>query len=219
MIAVPAGNFWMGCAARGSCEPDEYPRRDVNLSAFRIDRTEVTQGAFNRCVQSGRCPQPICDWAPSVNFVYPVTCADWNDAKAYCDWAGKRLPTEAEGENAARGTDSRIYPWGDDAPNVRPSRAAPTTRSPRGGEDRASGVRPYGARDMAGNVWEWVSDWYGPYDPSDVSDPRGPLVGKYRVQRGGSWDTFADGVRAGFRLGAVVSDRHEHLGVRCVWSR
>ncbi|MBI3805735.1 MAG: SUMF1/EgtB/PvdO family nonheme iron enzyme [Nitrospirae bacterium] len=166
---------------------DEHPRQKLSLPGFHIDRQEVTQGEYARFVQAADHPPPD-DW-PGGRFErekerHPVTHVDWYDANDYCRWAGKRLPTEAEWEKAARGTDGRRYPWGE---SFDPSRAnlsagpdANQTARPVG--SFPSGKSPYGIDDLIGNVWEWTDSWYLPYPGSTL---KGKDFGmKSRVVRG-----------------------------------
>jgi serine/threonine-protein kinase len=259
MVYVPAGIFWMGSTsaevedAAAACVSDggseipcrrgygaEGPRHEIYLGAFWIDRTEVTNAQYRTCVEAGVCEEPtVCDWgAPTYTegskADHPVVCVDWNDARTYCQWAGKRLPTEAEWEKAARGTDEFIYPWGDtfDGRLVNSCDIncefverknedwddGYTDTAPVG--SYADGASPYGAWDMAGNVWEWVSDWYDGsyYALSPNSNPPGPDTGTFKVARGGSWYDPWYHARAATRRGHDLSDRGSIFGIRCVAS-
>lgn len=186
MVAVPAGAFTMGC---DNCDSDESPAHAITLSAFDIDVTEVTQSAYDACVTANACTVPSSNYDPAATPMHPVVNVTWMQAVEYCDWQGKRLPTEAEWEKAARGTDARRFPWGnnaiDDCTHAYTSACA-GTRFPVG--QLALGASPYGALDMAGNVWEWVADYYAAdtYQNHDANDPQGPNMGTDRVYRGGS---------------------------------
>ena len=220
MCLIPAGSFWMGCneSVDTQCGSDEKPYHEVMLSGYYIDRTEVTQSEFKKCVDAGECGTPDCGWDPTGDPDKPVVCVDWNDATAYCTWAGKRLPTEAEWEKAARGTDGRKYPWGNETAtcdyavmSVCPGDAMDVcSKSP-------AGDSPYGLCDMAGNVWEWVSDWYdsGYYTYSPALNPTGPVSGSYRVIRGGSFDFNSGSLRASNRYDGSPSVGYGVLGFRC----
>ncbi len=184
----------------------------------------MTQGAYKKCVDAGMCGVPGCDWYPSGTPNRPVVCVDWNDAIAYCTWAGKRLPTEAEWEKAARGTDGRKYPWGNQTATCEyaviydgsdygcgtGSTWDVCSKSP-------AGDSPYGLCDMAGNVWEWVSDWYGSdyYSNSPASNPTGPVSGSGRVVRGGGFYFNVDNLRASSRNDVIPSFVNVNLGFRC----
>lgn len=220
-VYVSSGSFEMGSAA-GVGSPDEHPQRNVTLSAFCIDRDEVTIEAYLRCVSSGACSQ-VAGLPPSPSL--PVTNIDWNQADAFCRWVGGRLPTEAEWEFAARGTDGRAYPWGD-TPPVGCTQAdwTPTEEScngvgpsPVGG--RAAGSSPFGLRDLAGNVWEWTADWYSrTYPAAPESDPTGPPQGSARVTRGGGWNNDQpERLRSTFREGQHPAFHDFELGARCVY--
>jgi formylglycine-generating enzyme required for sulfatase activity len=170
-------------------DPDEKPQHKVYLDAFWIDRTEVTSAQYKKCVQDGKCKAPSHANDSSLNGDnQPVVGVDWNDAKTYCEWAGRQLPTEAQWEKAARGTDGRIYPWGNTAPDSNrlnfSSQIGKTTEVGK----YPAGASYYSAYDMAGNVWEWVADWYDDkyYDSSAAKspNPQGPASGQYRVLQG-----------------------------------
>jgi formylglycine-generating enzyme required for sulfatase activity len=199
MVEIPAGKFMMGCnsAVDTECYSDESPYHEVNLSAFKIDKYEVTAGQYKACVDAGKCMAAdtggSCNYGSSGRDLHPINCVDWTQANAYCQWAGKRLPTEAEWEKAARGTDGRKYPWGNtgldcDHAVMSVSPCSNSSTQPVG--SKPLGASPYGAEDMIGNVWEWASDWYSSsyYSSSPANDPQGPASGTYRVVRGGSWN-------------------------------
>jgi len=232
MVLVPSGSFQMGCASGDSkCKDDEKPRHEVALDAFYIDTTEVTVAAYRSCNSAGECTTPAtdsryCNWGKSGRDRHPINCVDHGQATAYCGWKNKRLPTEAEWEKAARGTDGRIYPWGNQSPSC--SLAIMKNSSNYGcGEVRTwpvgskpAGKSPYGALDMSGNVWEWVSDWYDKsyYASSSRSNPSGPSGGSSRVFRGGSWyddDGSNDYLRASTRRGFAPDFRYNSVGFRC----
>jgi len=218
MAQVPAGPFLRGSRA-GEGEPDERPRRRIHLDAFLVDRTEVTVEQYRRCVEAGQCTSPAggpgCNWARGERSSHPVNCVDWSQAVAHCAWAGKRLPTEAEWEKAARGTTGATYPWGEAAPGCRLAvmgGCGASGTSPAGSREPCDGVH-----DMAGNVWEWVSDRYqqGHYRIGPNRDPGGPTTGESRVARGGGWQDDARDLRAARRDHALPHYQHVDLGFRC----
>ena len=223
IVRVPAGEFLMG-SPPGEGFDDQHPQHTVYVSEFWIDKTEVTNAQYRKCVEAGTCRAPTtCDageptYSDSSKADHPVVCVSWQDAKTYCEWAGKRLPTEAEWEKAARGTDGRKYPWGKgwDASKVNSWEAGPSDTTAVG--SYPAGASPYGALDMTGNVCERCQDWYGKnyYASSPLRDPQGSTSGEYRVVRGGSWiDTVGD-MPAAERVRLSPGLRGEFIGFRCV---
>lgn len=215
MVLVPAGEFWMGS---GDGVSHEKPRHRVYLDAFHIDKYEVTNTLYQRFISATghREPRHMSD-SKWNNPQQPVVGVSWHDAEAYCRWAGKRLPTEAEWEKAARGTDERRYPWGNEWDKKRANgsesgigRTTPVGQYP-------GGVSPYGAEDMAGNVWEWVADWYDAdyYQRSPERNPRGPELGSGKVVRGGSWYYQPLNLRLSLRNHHSPDNRFDDLGFRC----
>ena len=225
MKLVAAGSFWMGCntTVDSECQSDESPYHQVTLSGYYMDKTEVTQAEYKKCVDAGECDTPSCDWDPTGTPNRPVVCVTWSQAGEYCVWAGKRLPTEAEWEKAARGTDGRKYPWGNEtatcdyAVMYDGSNGCGTGSTWDVCGKSPAGDSPYGLCDMAGNVWEWVSDWWdsGYYANSPASNPTGPVSGSNRVIRGGSFHSNYDYLRASIRLIYYPSGAYYALGFRC----
>jgi serine/threonine-protein kinase len=222
MIYVPAGEFSMGSPV-GTV--DEQPLHTVYLDAYWIDQTEVTNAMYSLCVQAGVCLQPYITNSNThygyyffTQFAnYPVIALKWSSAEAYCTWAGRRLVTEAEWEKAARGTDGRTYPWGNDLPNDR----LLNFNNPVGDTTNVGsyplGASPYGVLDMAGNLKEWVADWYemSYYGSSPSSNPTGPATGQYKVLRGGSWYSNEYLVRSSDRHWIEPDTREITIGFRC----
>ena len=232
-VYVPAGEFTMGA---GDGDADEQPVHRVHLDDFWIMRTEVTNAQYDRCVRVGVCTAPSNSVWRDVRFAdHPVTDVSWDQASVYAQWVGGSLPTEAQWEKAARGTDLRIFPWGDEFDGSRLNFCDANCEHDHKDEtyddgyahtapvgSYASGASPYGALDMAGNVWEWVADWYGSsyYSVSPVENPQGPESGWSRVLRGGSWDNYVVGVRSAYRVNLDGPGRwYGNYGFRCVRSQ
>jgi formylglycine-generating enzyme required for sulfatase activity len=212
-VAVPAGTFPMGV---DSPQPgDDTPQHLVYLPAYWIDRLEVTNAHYRQCVEAGACAEPenLRYYQDPRYAEHPVVYVTWNDAQAYCAWRGGRLPSEAEWEKAARGPQGWEYPWGNqpdcgrlNADN-RIGGTQPVGRYP-------AGASPYGALDMAGNVWEWVADWYDAYPGSLFSSE---MYGqKYKVVRGGSWNHPAEDASTYNRDIAYPARALAVVGFRCV---
>ncbi|WP_437893758.1 SUMF1/EgtB/PvdO family nonheme iron enzyme [Sorangium sp. So ce124] len=243
MVRVPAGRFTMGSEKGGK---SERPPHDVTLTrAFDVDRTEVTVAAYQRCVEAGRCTPSglhgpratdadveqrgaLCTAADPAKSQHPISCVDQAQAAAYCAFAGKRLPTEAEWEYAARGADGREYPWGNEAPGCAHAIVSRPPGQGCGGRGKGTqevgsakaGASPSGALDMAGNVWEWVADGWDPgvYARGAQTDPQVPATGSRGVLRGGSWDFSASTAKATFRLAYDREAGDVSTGFRCVRS-
>lgn len=223
MVYVPAGEFEMGNAAG---EDDEKPLRQVYLDDYWIDKYEVTNWHYERCVSEGACIEPAQTGSSQQDDYYynpdfsrnPVIHVSWYQARDYCQWAGGDLPTEAQWEKAARGVDGRVYPWGNNNPDSARANFDQNTGDTMGTGWFERGESPYGAQDMAGNVWEWVLDWYGPYDPADTNNPLGPNTGEFKVFRGGSWKDNAWDLRTTSRYAYEPSSSdYNTLGFRCAF--
>jgi formylglycine-generating enzyme required for sulfatase activity/CHAT domain-containing protein/cytochrome c-type biogenesis protein CcmH/NrfG len=219
-VYVPAGEFTMGLDEGGF---DEKPQHEVSLDAFWIMQTEVTNEQYEQCVEADVCTLPGNPawgtdefWAAYVR--HPVTHVTWEQASTYAAWAGGRLPTEAEWEKAARGTDGRLYPWGNAAPTEQRLNFNDPDGTPQPVGSYPDSASPYGALDMAGNVWEWVADWYDPdyYGVSPGENPSGPPDGERRVLRGGAYNSPAYDVGAFYRSGAPPTDHWDDSGFRIV---
>jgi len=217
LVEIPAGTFIMG---RDGGADDESPAHEVDLPAYAIEMFEVTNAQFAAFVEdaayvTGAEQGGSTGWqafaAGKEN--HPVVKVSWNDASAYCDWAGRRLPTEAEWEKAARGPDGFLYPWGDDwnPENANVKEAGYRGTTPVG--IFANNTSPYGVVDMAGNVWEWTADWYPPYPENSVPDE---FYGeKFRVLRGGGWFDEQDQVLATNRSSTSPEAANDDIGFRC----
>ena len=237
MVRVPRGTFAMG-SPDGTGDDDEHPRHQVTISAFCIDRTEVTVKAYEACVAANRCTAPHREISPYCNqpdrAQHPVNCVDWNQAVAYCRWLARRLPTEAEWEYAARGSDGRLYPWGNEPPSATRLNACGrecvawgkrvlgrdwpalydgddgwVTTAPVG--SFPAGASPFGALDMAGNLEEWTATWYVEHLASGAR----PTSGASHVLRGGGWLSRPIDARTTARNWGSSLEAGPNVGFRC----
>lgn len=228
-VSVAGAKFWMGSALYEGAA-DEHPRHAVAVSSFNLDRTEVTNGRYAACVAAGACKAPAYSssqqrkhYFDDAAFAdYPVIFVSWNQADGFCRWAGGRLPTEAEWEFAARGPSPSVrpFPWGEERPDC----ARANMGGCVGDTDRVGlrplGASPFGAQDMAGNVWEWTQDWYDAhyYESAPAADPRGPDTGTLKVMRGGCWMSGPDAVRVSCRKAELPSTWAPNVGFRCAYA-
>ncbi len=227
MASIPAGTFNMGCDPSHNggfpCEENELPLHEVYLDHYWIDKYETTNLQYFNCQYAGVCASPSSGnlpggWMYYLNdsyFDFPVIWVDWNQANAYCTWIGKRLPTEAEWEKAARGTEVIAYPWGDDPFDY--SLANGRGDAPRKVGNYPLGVSPYGVYEMAGNVSEWVNDWFSPdyYASSPAINPAGPDSGEFKVARGGGWGDEDSLLRTASREPLLPGATDPAHGFRC----
>ncbi len=221
MVQIPEGPFTMG-SVEG--DPDEAPEHQVYVSTFYVDLKEVTQGEYERYMKMTKRGKPFIpvfedDQAKILKSELPAMGISWADALAYCKWAGKRLPTEAEWEKAARGESKRRYPWGDEFgsghANIDGDEDGFKYLSPPGSFE--SGRSPYGVYDMTGNVAEWVADTYEEqyYRKTPYRDPQGPSEGQHKIIRGGSWRETRTSARIAKRFQAKMWRTDTTIGVRC----
>lgn len=212
LITIPAGEFTMGSNDHNS----EKPQRTVYLDTYRIAHHPVTNAQYRMFIEETGHREPGFWEDDRFNQPnQPVVDVTWPDAQAYCKWAGLRLPTEAEWEKAARGEDSREYPWGPEQPDETRCNFDSNVDRPTEVGSYPEGASPYGCQDMAGNVWEWCQDWYGDYNESDTRNPAGPDDGSDRIVRGGSYFNDSNGVRGAYRSNFEPSNRYYYLGFRC----
>jgi sulfatase modifying factor 1 len=232
-IVIPGGTFWMGSEEADTvADEDEKPRHQVTLGTFPIYTHEVTNEMYARCIEAGACtPIQVLEGGPTSHYddpafaEHPVVGVDWNMADDYCTWADARLPTEAEWEYAARGTESLIYPWGSEEPacdrvNMLGCLVPPDTAKVG---SYAPGNSPFEVWDMSGNVWEWTHDWYDPdyYALSSSTSPLGPnlpddLENPQKVVRGGGLQSAPAAMRSAARVGARPLRAFDDVGFRCV---
>ncbi|MDP2322606.1 MAG: formylglycine-generating enzyme family protein [Gammaproteobacteria bacterium] len=229
MVLVPAGSYTMGSSTVGGVA---IPEHTVYLDAYWMDKYEVTNREYKVfCDATGRAYPPDPGFTGMINYFtnypsYPVVMVYWTDALAYAQWAGKRLPTEAEWERAAKGAaDNRLWPWGNTFnasiggtlyhANITGIEDGWQYTSPVG--SYPTGLSPAGCYDMAGNVWEWVNDWYlnTYYSSSPTNNPQGPVSGTYRVIRGGYWNHTSSYARCAYRNNSTPTSRDYSIGFRC----
>ena len=226
LLYIPAGEFLMGSAENDSLAgQDEKPQHRVYLDAFWIDQTEVTNAMYAKCVQASACQPPYSIASYTFHTYYgdpqydryPAAWITWERARTYCAWAGRRLPTEAEWEKAARGSDGRLYPWGNAAPDPSLLNFKAGIGDTTAVGNYPAGASPYGALDMAGNLWEWVADWYSHsyYASAPAINPSGPAPQAYHACRGGSWNSTAEMVRAAARGNDDPGRCDGIVGIRC----
>jgi formylglycine-generating enzyme required for sulfatase activity len=227
MVIVPAGSFLMGS---NNGNPDEKPAHMIHVDTFYIDKYEVTNSMYSYCVGSGTCQRPVIEeggaprnyYGPEYSS-YPVIYVSWEMARTYCEtWRGARLPTEAEWEKAARGgLAEMLYPWGNEPPNCQAGarNGARYSGCSEKGTVKVGSFSPndYQIYDMAGNLWEWVSDWYRSDYYSQAAanspNPQGPAAGEDRVLRGGSWNNT--NIQAANRGFAPPATQDNEIGFRC----
>nr|HPL82324.1 SUMF1/EgtB/PvdO family nonheme iron enzyme [Anaerolineaceae bacterium] len=226
MVFVPAGEFEMGSDDGDS---DEYPVRQIYMDAYWIDKFEVSNAQYARCVAAGVCSEQLYPGSnsgrdyygnPDYNN-YPVINVTWEHAQTYCEWVGGNLPTEAQWEKASRGTDGRSYPWGEESPTCQLANFNVGNDNICVGDTNIvtaheSGASPYGALNLAGNVWEWVYDWYGPYKEGETRNPLELSTGFTKVFRGGSWEDNNGDIRSANRSDVSPSNVDGRIGFRCV---
>ena len=235
MVEIAGGTFLMGCApdnnAGSICPGPETPAHEVTLPSYFIDRYEVTNGQYKQCVDAGACRAPLTkasrtrtDYYGNPDFdAYPVVNVSFADAKTYCEWADLRLPTEAEWEFAARSSEANLYPWGSHEPDctlansVNNLNAMPCVGDTTMVGSYPEGASAFGVMDMAGNVWEWVADYYSPeyYSVSPTEAPFGPVSGSERVVRGGGWSNNWVFLRSSARAYDLPFFSGFDLGFRC----
>jgi len=231
LVRIPAGTFWMG-SDPGIGNDDEHPKHEVFLDEFWIGKYPITNRQYNYYILnskdlSNRKDQMKSVWQnPKGKEDHPAVGISWEDSSSFCVWINLltgykiRLPTEAEWEKAARGTDGRIYPWGNQQPDEYLANFQYHQGNTTAVDSHSAGASPYGALDMAGNIWEWTADWYDEnyYSRSPASNPTGPQYGTLRVLRGGSWISLRDIIRVAYRDRSHLTNRFQNRGFRCAFS-
>jgi len=254
MVRIPAGSFRMGstpqeieeglalCREHYSiCNSWYYeregPAHSTSLDGFWIDQTEVSNAQYQLCVEAGSCLEPLTCQKGEPSFSdpaladHPVVCVSWSDARAYCEWAGGRLPSEAEWEYAYRGPERLVYPWGNEFSGSKLNYCDQNCSQPHADErfddgfSRSALVGSFtdgaswsGILNLAGNVSEWVGDWFGEYPTGETSNPIGPAEGDQKILRGGSWFGHPTYCRGAIRPAAPPETRFDYLGFRCAAS-
>jgi formylglycine-generating enzyme required for sulfatase activity len=218
VIKVPEGEFLMG-----NSETERSPlEHKVYLSSFLMDKLGVTWRQYKMFASSTGIPLPPHDPYWGMPDDQPAVYVTWDEAKNYCEWAGARLPTEAEREKAARGTDGRKFPWGNEepTPELGVFRKSWGYEGPAPVGSHPKGASPYGFLDVGGNVWEWCADWYDGdyYERSPYRDPKGPAMGIAHVVRGGSWDSRPTVLSSSCRSWGHRGYRDGDFGFRCAMS-
>ena len=218
MNMVTAGQFWMGSSLNETKNETEKPRHKVRLATYYIDKYAVTNQAYRKFMKETGHPEPPF-WAdPQFNNpTQPVVGVSWEDARAYAEWANKRLPTEAEWEKASKGEDGLVHPWGNEFNSGLANVDYVMARTSQV-DQFPGGASPYGCLDMIGNVWEWCSDWFDEnyYAMSPSENPEGPSKGDRKVIRGGAWDTISFNARNAFRFFSDPDVKPSNIGFRCV---
>jgi formylglycine-generating enzyme required for sulfatase activity len=224
-IYIPAGTFMQGTKLDLGDEPtNETPQRKVFLSAYWIDKTLVTNAMYRNCIADGQCGKLVQNETENYNFTaggaadHPVVYVTWANSQKYCNWVGGSLPTEAQWEKAARGSrEAREYPWGDENPNSSLLNFNNQLGSTTITGSYPTGASPYGVLDMAGNVREWVADWYQDdyYTVAPPTNPPGPVTGTKKVLKGGGWNDPSNYVRISIRLAHDPTSPGSNRGFRC----
>jgi formylglycine-generating enzyme required for sulfatase activity len=211
MRYIAGGTFTMGHKA-----VRDNPPHDVTLRPFLIDHTEVTQAAYRECSSSKACTPAACWEFAQPQETRPITCVTWTQAKTYCEWRGKRLPTEAEWERAARGpSDARIYPWGDDEPTCEWAYYGRCGKVSKPVAILPGDTSPEGVSDMASNVAEWTADIFGPITASPADNPTGGTKGKVRVLKGGHFSDSSHDLQVSRRRQKLQTTQNNLVGFRC----
>jgi serine/threonine-protein kinase len=216
----------MGSSVEGlEAAANEKPQHTVYLDPFWIDKTNVTNAQYALCVASGSCRIPMSkkssihdSYFGNASFQnFPVTSVTWDDAYRYCAWAYRRLPSEAEWEKAARGADGRLYPWGNSVPDDHLLNFNTSLNDTSAVCQYLGGNSPYGVCDMAGNVWQWIGDWYDgkDYAAALTTNPNGPTTGSYMVFRGSQWGRPTWAERSAIRRWRPMGLWSYNLGFRC----